>query len=81
MTQIIQKNLLEQYREDTTAYAIYISRMRVTPSPKDGFKPIHRRIIYTGTFMCPTDKLTKSSSIVGRCMDSMHPHGSYMSPL
>lgn len=75
MSNIIQKNLLNQYKEDTTAYAIYISRMRSIPSVKDGLKPIHRRILYTAYKHCPSTSFSKSSSIVGKCMDMFHPHG------
>lgn len=76
MEKIIPVNCLEQYKQDTVEYGIYVNRVRATPNGKDGLKPIHRRILYTEAMLekCITTRV-KSSAVVGTCMKKLHPHG------
>lgn len=76
MGKIISVNCVEQYKQDTIEYGIYVNRVRATPSSKDGLKPIHRRILYTEGLdeKCITTSV-KSSAVVGTCMKKYHPHG------
>ena len=48
METIIKKNICDQYLEDAGRYSLYVNRMRSLPDAKDGLKPIHRRILYSG---------------------------------
>lgn len=73
---IVERNLLEQFIEDSTRYAIYVTRLRAIPDYKDGLKPVQRDILYC---MYNDSKAIghtiKSSSVVGRTMELYHPHG------
>jgi len=73
---IVERNLLEQFVEDSTRYAIYVTRLRAIPDYKDGLKPVQRDIIYC---MYNDSKAIghtiKSASVVGRTMELYHPHG------
>ena len=77
-TNIIQRNVLESYKEDMVKYAIYVNRVRSSPNAKDGLKTIHRRILTTATLderAISDSTRVKSSAIVGTCMKKYHPHG------
>lgn len=73
---ITEVSSLQQYKDDTTRFAIYISRARAIPDYRDGLKPIHRKILY-----CmyadnhAIDKKVKSAAVVGRVLELYHPHG------
>lgn len=73
---IIERNLLDQFIDDSTRYAIYVTRLRALPDYKDGLKPVQRDILYC---MYNDSKAIghtiKSSSVVGRTMELYHPHG------
>ena len=78
MTNIIKKNVLESYKEDSVKYALYINRVRSTPNAKDGLKTIHRRVLVTTVLdekAISKSTKVKSSAIVGTCMKKYHPHG------
>lgn len=76
MTKIIERNVLQAYKESKQRYAIYILRRRVIPSGKDSLKLIHRRIVFAEYFYDKTEyKKVKSASVVGSVMGELHPHG------
>ena len=58
-------------------YAMSVIVSRAIPDVRDGFKPVHRRIIYgmneTGT--TPDKPFKKCARIVGDVMGKYHPHG------
>lgn len=71
-------NILEQHNADFTAYAIYLARRRVLPDPRDGLKPVHRKILYAlfNDFHAINNKNTvKTASVTGRVIEKYHPHG------
>jgi DNA gyrase subunit A len=75
---IKEVNMLDQYVNDFTAYAIYLARRRVLPDPRDGLKPVHRKIIYTlfNDFHANNASNTvKTASVTGRVIERYHPHG------
>lgn len=73
---IVERNLLEQFVEDSTRYAIYVTRLRAIPDYKDGLKPVQRDIIYCMYNDSKAISHTiKSASVVGRTMELYHPHG------
>ncbi|WP_407066932.1 DNA gyrase subunit A [Hohaiivirga grylli] len=58
-------------------YAMSVIVSRALPDARDGFKPVHRRILYAmyeGGYT-PDKKHVKSSRIVGDVMGKYHPHG------
>lgn len=50
---------------------------RALPDVRDGFKPVHRRILYAmwGIGLKHTAKFKKSAHVVGDVMGKYHPHG------
>ena len=77
MENIIESNIVDQYRKDITRYAIYDNRKRSIPSVMDGLKPVHRRILYATAHDKKVyyPKTVKSASITGTVLDLYHPHG------
>ena len=72
---IVDKNLLEQYKEDMQAYSIITNRRRAIPDIRDGLKLSQRRVIETMYYHlnCETN-FTKVSNVTGRMMAELHPH-------
>jgi DNA gyrase subunit A len=58
-------------------YAMSVIVSRAIPDVRDGFKPVHRRIVYgmNETGMTPDKPHKKSARIVGDVMGKYHPHG------
>ena len=73
---IIDKNVLDEYKSNMTRYAIYVTRRRAMPDYRDGLKPSQRRILYCMyEFNKAISNTIKTSSVIGRCMEVLHPHG------
>lgn len=74
---IIDANILQQTTEDLTSYSIYVARRRSLPDPRDGLKPVHRKILYTlfNDFSNKGNSTVKSAAVVGRVIERYHPHG------
>lgn len=58
-------------------YAMSVIVSRAIPDVRDGFKPVHRRIVFgmNETGMTPDKPHKKSARIVGDVMGKYHPHG------
>src|SRR5689334_5895926 len=58
-------------------YAMSVIVARALPDVRDGFKPVHRRILYTMGEMglSATSSYRKCAAIVGEVMGKYHPHG------
>lgn len=58
-------------------YAMSVVKGRAIASVQDGFKPVHRRIVYAMYKMGITDSglPTKSARITGEVLGKYHPHG------
>lgn len=58
-------------------YAMSVIVMRALPDIRDGFKPVHRRILYAmyEEGVRATGKHRKSAQIVGAVLGRYHPHG------
>ena len=58
-------------------YAMSVIVARAIPDVRDGFKPVHRRIIFAmnESGMTPDKPHKKSARIVGDVMGKYHPHG------
>jgi topoisomerase-4 subunit A len=59
------------------AYALSTITNRALPDVRDGFKPVHRRIMYTMHQMrlSPQAAARKCAKVVGDVMGTYHPHG------
>ena len=74
---IIQINVEEQMRQAYIDYSMSVIVSRALPDVRDGFKPVHRRVLYGMNELGNTsDKpYKKSARIVGEVMGKYHPHG------
>jgi DNA gyrase subunit A len=58
-------------------YAMSVIVSRALPDVRDGFKPVHRRILFSMNEqgLRPSAKYRKSASVVGDVLAKYHPHG------
>lgn len=74
---IIEIPLEDAMPENYLPYAVEVAKDRALPDVRDGFKPVHRRILY-GAYMLkafPDKPYFKSARIVGDILGKFHPHG------
>ncbi len=74
---IIPVNIEEQMKTAYIDYSMSVIVGRALPDARDGFKPVHRRVLYAmnelgNTYSKP---YKKSARIVGEVMGKYHPHG------
>ncbi len=74
---IIKVNIEEEMRSSYIDYSMSVIVARALPDARDGFKPVHRRILYGMMGLGNThDKpYKKSARIVGEVLGKYHPHG------
>ena len=74
---IIKINIEEEMKTSYINYSMSVIVARALPDVRDGFKPVHRRILYGMLGLGNThDKPTrKSARIVGDVLGKYHPHG------
>jgi DNA gyrase subunit A len=74
---IIKINIEEEMKTSYINYSMSVIVARALPDVRDGFKPVHRRILYGMLGLNNThDKPTrKSARIVGDVLGKYHPHG------
>jgi DNA gyrase subunit A len=74
---IIKVNIEEEMKSSYIDYSMSVIVSRALPDVRDGFKPVHRRILYGMMELGNTsDKPTKKSArIVGEVLGKYHPHG------
>ena len=74
---IIKINIEEEMRSSYIDYSMSVIVSRALPDVRDGFKPVHRRILYGMMELGNTsDKpYKKSARIVGEVLGKYHPHG------
>lgn len=74
---IIKVNIEEEMKTSYIDYSMSVIVARALPDVRDGFKPVHRRILYGMLGLGNThDKPTrKSARIVGDVLGKYHPHG------
>ncbi len=71
------KNIETEMEGSYLDYAMSVIVARALPDVRDGFKPVHRRIVYAMGEMGLTHnhKYTKCAKIVGEVLGKYHPHG------
>ena len=76
---IIKINIEEEMKSSYIDYSMSVIVSRALPDVRDGFKPVHRRILYGMMELGNTsDKpYKKSARIVGEVLGKYHPHGDY----
>ena len=74
---IIPVNIEQQMKSAYIDYSMSVIVSRALPDVRDGFKPVHRRILYGMMELGNTsDKpYKKSARIVGEVLGKYHPHG------
>ena len=76
---IIKINIEEEMKSSYIDYSMSVIVARALPDVRDGFKPVHRRILYGMMELGNTsDKpYKKSARIVGEVLGKYHPHGDF----
>ena len=74
---LVPINIEEEMRHSYLDYSMSVIIGRALPDIRDGFKPVHRRILYTMHEMGLefNKKYTKCAKVVGQAMGVYHPHG------
>src|SRR5580658_8911658 len=74
---IIQVNIEEQMKTSYIDYSMSVIVGRALPDVRDGFKPVHRRVLYAMHELSNNSNkpYKKSARIVGEVMGKYHPHG------
>ena len=74
---IIKINVEDEMKKAYIDYSMSVIVSRALPDVRDGFKPVHRRVLYGMNELGNTsDKpYKKSARIVGEVMGKYHPHG------
>src|SRR5213079_2153084 len=74
---VIQVNIEEQMKTAYIDYSMSVIVGRALPDVRDGFKPVHRRVLYAmhDLALQPNRPYRKSAFIVGEVMGKYHPHG------
>ena len=74
---IIQVNIEEQMKTAYIDYSMSVIVGRALPDARDGFKPVHRRILYAMNELglSYNRPFKKCARIVGEVLGKFHPHG------
>ena len=74
---IIKVNIEEEMKSSYIDYSMSVIVARALPDVRDGFKPVHRRILYgmMGLGLSHDKPHRKSARIVGDVLGKYHPHG------
>ena len=74
---LVPINIEDEMRRSYLDYSMSVIIGRALPDVRDGFKPVHRRILYTMHEMGlqHNKKYTKCAKVVGQAMGQYHPHG------
>lgn len=74
---IVARSISTEMRESYLDYAMTVITARALPDVRDGFKPVHRRILYAmlESGLTANAKTRKSATVVGDVLGKYHPHG------
>ncbi len=74
---IIKINIEEEMKSSYIDYSMSVIVARALPDVRDGFKPVHRRILYgmMGIGNVSTQPYKKCARVVGEVLGKYHPHG------
>ncbi|MBX2845956.1 MAG: DNA gyrase subunit A [Saprospiraceae bacterium] len=74
---IIQVNIEEEMKSAYIDYSMSVIVSRAIPDVRDGFKPVHRRVLYgmQDLGLYHNRPYKKSARIVGEVLGKYHPHG------
>jgi len=74
---VIRINIEEQMKTSYIDYSMSVIVGRALPDVRDGFKPVHRRVLFAMHELGNNSNKAykKSARIVGEVMGKFHPHG------
>ena len=74
---IIKINIEEEMKSSYIDYSMSVIVSRALPDVRDGFKPVHRRILFgmMGLGNTSDKPYKKSARVVGEVLGKYHPHG------
>ncbi|MGN0221595.1 MAG: DNA gyrase subunit A [Prevotella sp.] len=74
---VIKINIEEEMKKSYIDYSMSVIVARALPDVRDGFKPVHRRILYgmLGIGNTSTNPYKKCARVVGEVLGKYHPHG------
>lgn len=74
---VVPRQITEELKQSYLDYAMSVIVSRALPDVRDGFKPVHRRILYSmwKTGLKSNAKFRKSATVVGEVLGKYHPHG------
>lgn len=77
MDRVEHNNIVKEVENSFLEYSMSVIVARALPDVRDGFKPVHRRIIYSmlESGYTPDKQHRKCARIVGDVMGKYHPHG------
>lgn len=76
-TKVFEQSISKEVETSFMEYAMSVIVSRALPDVRDGFKPVHRRVLYAAYNLGMThDKPHKKSArLVGEVIGKFHPHG------
>ena len=76
-TTILPVEITDEVKSSMLQYSMSVLVGRALPDVRDGFKPVHRRILYTmyENGLSPDGKHRKCADTVGSVLGRYHPHG------
>ena len=77
VSKVKQIDIDQEMRSSYIDYAMSVIVARALPDARDGFKPVHRRVLYAMMDMGirASSSYKKSARIVGEVLGKYHPHG------
>jgi len=76
---ILKINIEEEMKSSYIDYSMSVIVARALPDVRDGFKPVHRRILYgmLGIGNTSSNPYKKCARVVGEVLGKYHPHGDF----
>ncbi|GMO14110.1 MAG: DNA topoisomerase (ATP-hydrolyzing) subunit A [Mycoplasmoidaceae bacterium] len=76
-TKILDQPIAQELQNSFLEYAMSVIVARALPDARDGFKPVHRRVLFAayGLGLSSDKPHKKSARIVGEVIGKYHPHG------
>ncbi|MCX6719813.1 MAG: DNA gyrase subunit A, partial [Candidatus Staskawiczbacteria bacterium] len=74
---VAQREIVTELKESYIDYAMSVIVSRALPDVRDGFKPVHRKILYAMNELGlgASAKFRKSAAVTGDVLAKYHPHG------
>jgi len=74
---VTQREIVTELKESYIDYAMSVIVSRALPDVRDGFKPVHRKILYAMNELGlgASAKFRKSAAVTGDVLAKYHPHG------